>query len=178
MKIAFCSIALLLLTLPVFSQSKEKIDELKEEAEAAKSALMEANPEIKEFFDSAAGYVIFPNVGKGGFVIGGAAGSGILYENGKQVGYANLKELNIGLQAGGQAVIEAIFFETPETLEKFKGSEFSFNAGLSAVALKEGESFNARYTEGVAVFMHTKGGLMAEASVGGQKFKYKPFDKM
>ena len=88
---------------------------------------------------------------------------------------AGLKKLNIGLQAGGQAIIEVIFFETEEDLDDFKDGDFEFEAGASAVALKSGVAINAKYKDGVAVFALPKAGLMADVSIGGQKFNYKPF---
>ncbi len=130
---------------------------------------------MKGFFEDSAGYVIFPNVGKGGFIIGGASGNGVVYDNGTAIGMADLKKLNIGLQAGGQAIIEVIFFETDVDLERFKKGDFQFAAETSAVALKSGIAFNAKYKDGVAVFALPKAGLMADASVGGQKFNYKAF---
>ena len=118
--------------------------------------------------------MIFPNVGKGGFIIGGASGNGVVYEDGNLIGMADLKKLNIGLQAGGQAIIEVIFFETKDDLNAFKKSDFQFGAEASAVAVKSGIAFNAKYKDGVAVFALPKAGLMADASVGGQKFKFTP----
>jgi lipid-binding SYLF domain-containing protein len=88
---------------------------------------------------------------------------------------ADLKKLNIGFQAGGQAIIEVIFFEKPVDLERFKENNFEFAAETSAVALKSGIAFNAKYKDGVAVFALPKAGLMADASVGGQRFEYRPF---
>lgn len=147
-----------------------------EDAREAKSTLLEANSGLEDFFDTSAGYVIFPNVGKGGLIVGGASGKGVVYEKGSAVGMADLKKLNIGLQAGGQAIIEVIFFETPVDLERFKSNNFEFAAETSAVALKSGIAFNAKYKDGVAVFALPKAGLMADASVGGQRFGYKPFN--
>lgn len=173
-RVLWCAL-LVLFTTSIHAQDKDKIEQLKKDAEEAQKTMLTESPSLKKFFNDAAGYVIFPNVGKGGLIIGGASGNGIVYENGKAVGTARLSKLNVGLQAGGQAVIETIFFETKDALKKFKESKFNFAAGASAVALKSGESVNAQYTDGVAVFTHSKGGLMAEASVGGQKFKYKAF---
>ncbi len=141
----------------------------------AKAKLIEAYSGLERFFDKSAGYVIFPNVGKGGFIIGGASGNGVVYENGNAIGMADLKKLNIGLQAGGQAIIEVIFFETDTDLQRFTEGKFEFAAETSAVALKSGIAFNAKYKDGVAVFALPKAGLMADASVGGQKFGYKAF---
>lgn len=145
------------------------------DAEKAKATITAKDSGIQKFFNNSAGYVIFPNVGKGGFIVGGASGNGVLYENGTAIGMADLKKLNIGLQAGGQAVIEVIFFETEETLNNFKRGNFELSAEASAVIADEGKSKNANYNDGVVVFALPKAGLMADASVGGQKFGYKPF---
>ncbi|TXN37958.1 hypothetical protein FVB32_06615 [Flagellimonas hymeniacidonis] len=145
------------------------------DAKKAKKTLLKADARLQRFFDNSAGYVLFPNVGKGGFIIGGASGNGVVYEGGERVGMAGLKKLNIGLQAGGQAIIEVIFFETQVDLSRFKEGKFAFAAETSAVVLKSGIAFNAKYKDGVAVFALPKAGLMADASVGGQKFSYKPF---
>ena len=128
---------------------------------------------MQSLFDNAAGYVIFPNVGKGGLGIGAAAGNGVVYEDGAMVGMAKLSQLSIGFQAGGQAYREVIFFESKSELERFKASRFEFSAQASAVAATEGASANVKYTDGVMVFTMQKGGLMYEASIGGQKFDFK-----
>ena len=133
------------------------------------------DPGIATFFDKAAGYAVFSGVGKGGVGLGGAYGTGILFEKGKAVGKTTLTQVTVGLQLGGQSYSEIIFFETEEALAEFKGSNFAFSAQASAVALKSGASANAKYRDGVAVFTATKAGLMFEASVGGQKFTYEPF---
>ena len=153
----------------------DKHKELMADATKAKAALIEKDAGLEAHFKNSSGYVIFPNVGKGGLIIGGASGNGILYENGMAVGAANLKKLNIGLQAGGQAVIEVIFFETEAALNKFKEGDFEFSAEASAVIADEGASKDANYKDGVMVFALPKAGLMADASVGGQKFNYTPF---
>ena len=129
---------------------------------------------LDQFFTNSAGYVIFPNVGKGGFIIGGASGNGVVYENGTIIGMANLKKISVGLQAGGQAITEVIFFETENDLNEFKEGDVEFSAEASAVALKSGIAVNAKYRDGVAVFALPKAGLMADASVGGQKFEFTP----
>jgi len=106
--------------------------------------------------------------------IGGAHGKGIVYENKKKVGKASLSQGTIGFQLGGQIYAEVIFFETETTLENFKQSTMKLSAQVSAVAAAEGVSENAKYEHGVAVFTIARTGLMFEASVGGQKFKYQP----
>lgn len=166
--------AIMLVALSSSAQNK-KDRKIMNDAKKAKKTLLKADSGLERFFENSAGYVLFPNVGKGGFIIGGASGNGVLYEGGEVIGMAGLKKLNVGLQAGGQAIIEIIFFETPVDLERFKEGKFQFAAETSAVALKSGIAFNAKYKEGVAVFALPKAGLMADASVGGQKFSYKPF---
>jgi len=163
-----------LITISVNAQS-DKDKKIIKDADKAKAMLLKESPSLSKYFNSAAGYVIFPNVGKGGFIVGGASGNGVLYVGKHKEGMASVKELNIGLQAGGQALMEVIFFETAEQVGEFKEGNFEFDAGISAVAIKSGETYDAKYKDGVAVFTHTKGGLMAEASVGGQKFDYKSF---
>ena len=144
------------------------------EANSAVTVLKKADPGLKKFFDQSAGYAVFPSVGKGGLVVGGAGGSGIVFEHGKAVGTTTLSQVTIGAQVGGQAYYEIIFFETAEALAAFKKGEWTMAAQVSAVMLKSGASADAKYKDGVAVFTLSKGGAMAEASVGGQKFSYKP----
>lgn len=165
----------MILMMSVATGQTRSEKKLMQDATKAKKTMLKTDAGIEKFFDTSAGFVIFPNVGKGGFIIGGASGKGVVYEKGDVVGMADLKKLNIGLQAGGQAIIEVIFFETPTDLARFKEGKFQFAAEASAVALKSGIAVNAKYKDGVAVFALPKAGLMADASVGGQKFGYDPF---
>ncbi|MDL5512079.1 lipid-binding SYLF domain-containing protein [Arenibacter sp. M-2] len=164
----------LMVSVSVTSQTRKE-KQIISDASKAKKTLLKAQSGLQTFFDNSAGYVIFPNVGKGGFVVGAASGNGAVYEGGEVVGMAGLKKLNVGLQAGGQAIIEVIFFEDNNALNEFKQGNFSFAAEVSAVALKSGIGLNAKYKEGVAVFVLPKAGLMADASVGGQKFSFHSF---
>jgi lipid-binding SYLF domain-containing protein len=149
-------------------------DNLNTEADKAIKALQNADSGLANHFSRAAGYAVFPSVGKGGLFFGAEHGNGIVYENGKPVGEATLTEINVGAQVGGQTFYEVIFFETAEALANFKESNFEMSAKVSAVIAAEGASVNARYREGVMVFTLPRSGLMAQATVGGQKFKYKP----
>jgi lipid-binding SYLF domain-containing protein len=128
---------------------------------------------LEKFFKDAVGYAVFPTIGKGAIGIGGATGTGCVYAGGTQIGTARLSQVTVGFQLGGQSYSELIFFQTAKTLDGFKNSDFSFDAQVSAVAVTAGASANAAYRNGVAVFTMAKGGLMYEASVGGQKFSYK-----
>jgi lipid-binding SYLF domain-containing protein len=146
------------------------------------------------FFENSYGYAVFPTIGKGGIGIGGAHGKGTVYAGGKQVGNTSMTQVTFGLQLGGQAYSEIIFFENKAAFDAFTGGNFEFSAQASAVAITAGASAQAgttgtstgarssqesaataaKYTNGMAVFTVAKGGLMYEASLGGQKFTYTP----
>ena len=149
-------------------------DELRAESQQALADFTKADPGLQKFFDDSAGYAVFPNVGKGGLIVGGAHGKGLVYEKTNVIGQATMTQASIGAQVGGQTFAQIIFFETPAALNDFKSGKFELSAEASAVAIKEGASAAAKYKEGVAVFTLPKKGLMAQASVGGQKFKFEP----
>ena len=149
----------------------------------------------KSFFNKCYGYAIFPTVGKGGIGIGGAYGEGRVYEKGKMTGTVSLAKLSIGFQLGGQAFSEIIFFQDKRAYKEFTSGNFEFDASASAVVITAGAQAKAgtegataganvgeskggqadiSYTKGMAVFVHTKGGLMYEAAIGGQKFSFTP----
>jgi len=165
------------LTLALVWAAGARADDPVGEAKATIQVFKKADPGISKFFSGAPGYVVFSTVGKGAIGIGGAAGSGVLFEKGNPVGKASLAQVTIGLQLGGQSYSEVIFFETASALADFKKGNFALAAQVSAVAATSGASANAKYSHGVAVFTIAKGGLMYEASVGGQKFGYEPFGK-
>lgn len=134
----------------------------------------QTDPDLQVFFDKAYGYAVFPTVGKGAIGIGGAHGTGVVFEQGKVIGRSTLTQLTIGFQFGGQTYSEIVFFEDKKTLDDFKKGNFEFSAQASAVAVKKGASKDADFDNGVAVFTLPKGGLMFEASIGGQKFSFEP----
>ena len=127
---------------------------------------------MQRYFDAAAGWVIIPTVGKGGIGIGGARGEGLLYDgSGNIIGEATMTQLTVGFQWGGQAYSQFMFFENEAALDKFKQGNYELGAQASAVAVTAGASADADFIDGVAIFTYAKGGLMYEATVGGQKFK-------
>jgi len=142
------------------------------EAKQAVAEFKKADPSLKRFFSSAHAYAVFPTVGKGGFGIGGAYGSGVVFRGGNVVGETSLTQLTIGFQLGGQAYREIVFFRDKRSFNDFKNGNFELSAQASAVAATYGASADADFENGVAVFTLAKGGLMYEASVGGQKFSY------
>jgi lipid-binding SYLF domain-containing protein len=159
------------------ADEKADREKLGADVDAAVKTFQGLDSGLKDTFKKAYAYAVFPNVGKGGFIVGGAHGNGQVYEGGKLIGYASLAQVTVGAQVGGQEFSEVIFFENKEALAKFKESGFAMSAQVSAVAAAEGVSQNAKYVDGVMVFTKAKAGLMAEASVGGQKFKFEPLAK-
>ncbi|QNN25431.1 hypothetical protein HED60_12120 [Planctomycetales bacterium ZRK34] len=124
--------------------------------------------------DQAAGYAVFPTVGKGAIGVGGAYGRGEVFTGKRLVGYCDLSQGSIGFQLGGQTYRELILFQTPAALENFKSGAMQLAAQASAVAATSGASADADYHQGVMIFTMARGGLMYEASVGGQHFTYVP----
>ena len=141
------------------------------EATKTISDFKKTNSKISNFFSSSYGYAIFPGIGKGGLGVGGAAGKGTVFKGGTAVADCKMTQITIGLQAGGQKYAEVIFFENSAAYDQFVGNKFEFAAQVSAVALKAGVSLDAEYRDGMLVFTMAIGGLMYEASAGGQKFK-------
>jgi lipid-binding SYLF domain-containing protein len=158
-------------------------------------ALFKNAGESAKFFNSAYGYAVFPTIGKGGFIVGGAHGSGHVYEQGKYIGKTSMTQLSVGFQAGGQAYSQIIFFEDKRALEEFTNGNFEFEAGVSAVAItaaaggtagttgasagasggkKNATTVGSAYYKGMAVFTIVKGGAMYQATVAGQKFTFDP----
>jgi lipid-binding SYLF domain-containing protein len=150
---------------------------------------------VQPFFKDAYGYAVFPTVGKGGIGIGGSYGTGQVYRGGKVTGEVSLIKGSIGWQFGGQAFSQMIFFADKRAYDDFTSGNFEFDATASAVAITAGAQASAgtegasagasagpatgkqaktSYHKGMVVFTHAKGGLMYEASIGGQKFKFKP----
>lgn len=157
-----------------------KQDQASKDAKAVADAIAQFKQSDKllpKWFDAAYGYVVFPSITKGAVGIGAASGDGRVYEKNAYIGDARVTQVTVGAQLGGQSFSEVIFFETKDALDRFKQDRFEMTAGLSAVAAAEGASKDAKYTQGVAVFTLAKKGLMAEASVGGQKFKFTPIKK-
>jgi lipid-binding SYLF domain-containing protein len=144
------------------------------EAAAAVDRFRQTDPTMQRFFETAAGYAVFPRVTKGGAGIGAAHGRGVVYENGQVIGYASMTQGTLGFQLGGQSYSQIIFFQDAATFDTFKQSNLEFAAQASAVAAAHGASADADFAYGVAVFTLARGGLMFEASIGGQKFAYTP----
>jgi lipid-binding SYLF domain-containing protein len=183
------SLLVLLMFLSSFAFSAEVEDY------SSSISVFKESAEAKPYFATAYGFAMFPTVGKGGFGVGAAHGKGQVYHGGKVTGKTTLTHLSIGFQAGGQAFSQIIFFEDKRAYDEFIRGNFEFDAQASAVAITAGAQAQAgtagttagassgprsgvqaptRYNKGMATFVHAKGGLMYEAAVGGQKFKFTP----
>jgi lipid-binding SYLF domain-containing protein len=180
---------LLVLLLGSLSSAFARADD----AYAETIRVFKAAGESSKFFDKSYGYAVFPTVGKGGLVIGGARGKGKVYARGAYVGDSVMTQISVGFQLGGQAFSQIVFFEDERAFREFSSGQFGFGAGVSAVAITAAASASAtttgatagvsggkkdattsgEYYRGMAVFTIAKGGLMYEAALAGQKFSYK-----
>ncbi len=152
--------------------------EREQKAQETIAMFMETDPGMKKFFDESKGYAVFPKISKGGLIVGGAGGKGVVYERGLLgttiIGYSTLSQGSIGLQLGGQVFSEIIFFKTDAALDSFKKGTTEFAGTASAVAVNAGTSADANYEDGVAIFTAGESGLMLQASIGGQGFSFEP----
>lgn len=147
---------------------------LSDRSESALKSMERTSPEIRRMVTKGYGYAVFPEVGKGGALVGGAFGRGEVFQEGKFVGYAKIEQATVGAQVGGQTYDLLMVFQNPETMMKFKNNEWTAAANASAVILKEGAAAATDFKDGVAIYVRPIGGAMAEASIGGQKFTFEP----
>lgn len=150
------------------------LQELSDDCRAAIDRMDAINPGFKAFLGKAYAYAVFPSVGKAAAVLGGAFGKGEVFERGKLVGYAAVAQLTIGVQLGGDTFVEVVVFESKQALERFKQGRTAFAANASAVLIKATASAAADFEKGGAVYVHSEGGMMLEAAVGGQHFAFRP----
>jgi lipid-binding SYLF domain-containing protein len=146
-----------------------------EEAQATIAKFKSSDRGLDEYFKKAYGFAVFPSIGKGGFIFAGAFGRGLVYQHGKPIGRTSVAQASFGLQIGGQAFSEILFFKDQKALDHFKTGSAELSAQASAVVARDGAAAATSYdSNGVAVFVMIMGGAMLEASVGGQKFDYQP----
>lgn len=167
----------LILSLPTaWAWDPDPNDKMQLEVQAAILAIKAKDSGMEDWFETAAGYAVFPKVGKAAIGIGGAYGKGLVIAGDKVVGKTEMSQISIGLSLGGQAYAEFIFFKDDIALGEFKRGNWESGAQASAVIATAGASADADYNKGVAIFTNVSGGVMAEASVGGQKFEYTPVE--
>lgn len=144
------------------------------DSRAALARFVDRDPSLQGWVDHAFGYAVFPSVGKAGFVVGGSHGRGIVFERGEPIGRTSIVQGTLGAQIGLQNFAQVIFFEDEIALRNFQRGNFEFSAQATAVIVTAGAAATSSYDSGVAVFIMAKSGIMAEASVGGQRFRYEP----
>ena len=161
----------------VFSTAQAGWDPVEQDhAKGSVDFFKKYSPSLDRFFEKAYGYVVFPDVYKGGFmIVGGGHGNGYVFEQSNLVGQSSITQINIGPQLGGQSFSEIIFFKDKAYFDDFKKGNYELNAQVTAVVITAGMATNSDFSNGVAVFVVPKAGVMAEATVGGQKFSYQPY---
>ena len=169
--IVICACALLV-GCQAMPDTPQEQTTLRQQADATLAKARRQNPNVETYVTSSIAYAVFPTVGKGGLIVAGGYGKGILYENGVMVGYCDATQLSVGALIGGQSCSELVFMQTADALEKFKSGDLALEAEVSAIAMDQKATREARYQNGVAVIFVDPMGLMAEASAGGQKFRY------
>jgi hypothetical protein len=156
--------------------------------------LFRSIPQVAPYFESSYGYAVWPRIGRGGLGVGASRGRGQVYVNGQLTGFSTMTEVSVGLQAGGQAYRQIIFFETREAYERFTRSTFEFDASASAVAVTASAQAGAGttgaraaagagspntaaavgYVNGMQTFTMAEGGLMYQATIAGQRYRFEP----
>jgi lipid-binding SYLF domain-containing protein len=145
---------------------------------------------VSDMLAESYGYAVLPTIGKGGIGIGAAGGTGCVFRGGQHTGKVSMGQITIGWQLGGQAYSQIILLKNADTFNDFIMGQFEFGVDVTAVALTYGAQAGAStkgasasagdtkatgsWKRGMAVFTLAKGGLMYEASIGGQKFNYTP----
>ncbi len=158
---------------PALAQKNERA-QLKADVASTIADMRKAEPGIEKFFKNSVGYVVFPRVGKGGFIFAGGHGDGELIEKGKAVGTASITIASVGFTVGAQQFSEIIFFQNQAAVDRFKQGKFEVAANVSIVIIKAGVANAADFKDGAVILVHPRAGAMAEASIGAQKFNYKP----
>ncbi|UJR78778.1 YSC84-related protein [Sandaracinus amylolyticus] len=145
---------------------------LEARADGAVQTMTARDPTLRPLLARSAGYIVFPEVTEGGFIVGGAQSVGVVYENGRPTGYAELRGGTVGAQIGGQSYSQLVVFDSREALNRMRAGNFDLTAGLTATAIQSGAAAQANFENGTAVFIDSQSGLMAGATVGGESISY------
>jgi lipid-binding SYLF domain-containing protein len=167
-------IAIALAACATAPKSPSGRQELVQSANATVQQMVRKDPSLQDTLNRSAGYAVFPNIGKGGFIAGAAHGKGVLYERGQPVGFVSVTQGSVGAQIGAQTYTELIVFADPARVQQVKGGQFQLGGNASAVVLTAGAAASTGFTDGIAVFVQPKGGAMAELSVSGQQINFTP----
>lgn len=166
------AIAALLVGCSTAPKTESDVAKLSANVSATLAGYRAKDPTLQPLLDKSVGYAVFPDIGKGGWIIGGSYGRGEVFEGGKKVGYADISEISAGFQWGAQNFSQLLIFLKPDDLKAFKKGDYSVGANVSAVALTSGAAAKTDPSKGVIAVVDTKGGLMAEAALGGQRMRF------
>ena len=166
--------ALLLCAAPPALAKRKSDSDLSQEVKEVKKLWQQKDATFNATLNKAYGYAIFPEVGKGGFIVGASHGEGEVYKKGKLIGHAKMTQTTVGAQVGGQTYAQVILFENKDALERFKKGRFEGSAAATAIGGKKGAAASCKYKDGVAIMVLPLKGAMAEAAGGGQKFAFEP----
>lgn len=148
---------------------------LQTSARATLDEMIARDPLIQDVTRHAMAYAVFPSIAKGGAVVGGAYGQGILYENGVPTGYVSLQQASIGAELGGQSFAELLVLRTSNDINALKSGDFTAGADLGVVLLNQTAGKPTRFDPSTSIFVLPRGGLMVDVSINGQKIKYQSF---
>jgi lipid-binding SYLF domain-containing protein len=155
-------------------QARGEQTNLIERADATIESMKAQDPSLHAVLQQSAGYVVFPAVGEGGFLVGAQQGVGVVYQGNRAIGFAEMMQASFGAQAGGRAFSELIVLRTPQALERLKAGQLELTADAQATALDMGVAESASMQGDTAVFVDNESGFMAGVSVGGQRIEFEP----
>jgi lipid-binding SYLF domain-containing protein len=150
-------------------------ESLQTSARATLDEMIARNPAIQETIRNVPGYAVFPSIGKGGVLVGGAHGQGILYERGVPTGFVSVEQASIGAQLGGQTFAQLLVLRTPQEVAAVRAGRFTAGADLGVVVLSQSASTQTNFNPNASIFVLPRGGLMVDISVSGQRIKYQSF---
>lgn len=148
--------------------------ELEASADDTLRAMIRRDPSLNQVLSNAAGYVVFPSIGKGGVIVGGAYGQGVLYERGRRTGFVKVEQASLGAQLGGQTFSEVLILQNHEALRDVKDGDYTLSGDASVVALTAGAASTIEFNQGVAAVVMPRGGAMVDVSIAGQRLQYVP----
>lgn len=151
-------------------------NDLISDADATLQRMQSRDPTLMATLQRSAGYAVFPDVGKGGAIVGGAYGRGVLYENGQPTAFVSLSQASIGAQIGGASFSELIIFETQEALESLRNGDYMGGTQVNATAFTAGAAGSTEFQDGIATLVEGGAGLMLDASFAGQRLGYEPME--
>lgn len=156
-------------------RTRAQQDSLRQSADATLAEMIARDRALEDVIRKAPAYAVFPSIGKGGLLVGGAYGRGILYEDGTPTGYVSLEQASIGAQLGGQTFAELIVLRNADEVRKLKEGRFTAGANLGVVVLSAGAATHATFDPNSSVFVMPRGGLMVDISITGQQINYQSF---